>query len=354
MNLRFNNNTKYNEIELSLENRNYRLTPGNHIDVFVSESKVIFDVQILPANLTEDFGDIEETSFKGKVLNKLSEKFLKKLPETGAHTTVTYELTCGKTDATVELFEGAYSACDGTVADLFDIMPVLYVFAQAETFDGELKVRKAICYNRKKYLKLAKKVLLFLSWRLILPDLFMFSVDYLVLRFCVTDIYITNMINSLYSVSTSERGRMIKEKIDGKDEHSQKSRFGRVVRVVVVLLLIFGVIYWGITSEPDVIVSEDFSTVYCFDEVFEKVDATLPEDAKEVPYENYTAFYDMADDGYDMDNYYCYIYETADGERYMWLKDNCSDESNDDKTYHDYEKPMLYKSSGGITPETNE
>ncbi|MBQ3128173.1 MAG: hypothetical protein IJC13_03930 [Clostridia bacterium] len=47
-----------------------------------------------------------------------------------------------------------------------------------------------------------------------------------------------------------------------------------------------------------------------------------------------------------MDNYYCYIYETTDGTRYMWLKDNCTDEENKDKDYEDYDNPLVYKSVG--------
>jgi len=50
--------------------------------------------------------------------------------------------------------------------------------------------------------------------------------------------------------------------------------------------------------------------------------------------------------GYDIDNYYCYIYETTDGTRYMWIKDNCTDEENKDKDYEDYDNPLVYKSVG--------
>ena len=50
--------------------------------------------------------------------------------------------------------------------------------------------------------------------------------------------------------------------------------------------------------------------------------------------------------GYDIDNYYCYIYETTDGTRYMWLKDNCTNEENEKKNYKDYKNPLVYKSVG--------
>ncbi|MBQ7118191.1 MAG: hypothetical protein IJN88_08280, partial [Clostridia bacterium] len=70
----------------------------------------------------------------------------------------------------------------------------------------------------------------------------------------------------------------------------------------------------------------------------------LPSDAEDVFLEDYTAFYPLADGEYDIDNYYCYIYETPDGTRYMWLKDNCTDKENAKKDYEDYENPLVYKS----------
>lgn len=47
-----------------------------------------------------------------------------------------------------------------------------------------------------------------------------------------------------------------------------------------------------------------------------------------------------------MDNYYCYIYEDSEGNRYMWLKDGCTEDENADKEYEDYENPIVYISIG--------
>lgn len=98
----------------------------------------------------------------------------------------------------------------------------------------------------------------------------------------------------------------------------------------------------------DVIISEDLNSVVCFDEKFVKIDGGLPSDAVDVFLEDYYAYYPLDNGEYDSDSYYCYIYETPDGTRYMWLKDNCTSEESEDMDYEDYDKPLVYKSAGTI------
>ncbi|MBQ5323516.1 MAG: hypothetical protein J6J07_08775, partial [Oscillospiraceae bacterium] len=102
----------------------------------------------------------------------------------------------------------------------------------------------------------------------------------------------------------------------------------------------------GIASEPEVLIAEDLSRVVCFDETFIRTDVGLPPDAEKSFLEDYNAFYPLPDGEYDTENYYCYIYETPDGTRYMWLKDNCTDPKNDKREYQDYESPLVFQSEG--------
>ena len=60
--------------------------------------------------------------------------------------------------------------------------------------------------------------------------------------------------------------------------------------------------------------------------------------------ENYSAAYPLGDGEYDEENYYCFVYEDSNGNRYMWLQDNYDEDF--DKEYKDYENPMVYKSIG--------
>ena len=144
-----------------------------------------------------------------------------------------------------------------------------------------------------------------------------------------------------------ERARILAEKeLKYEEETEEKGCFTYILKGLLVLLVFVGIIVWVGESDPDVIISEDFSSVVCFDETFVKIDGGLPSDAEDVFLEDYTAYYPLAEGGYDTDNYYCRIYETPDGTRYMWIKDDCADVESSFKEYDDYENPLVYKSVG--------
>ena len=132
-----------------------------------------------------------------------------------------------------------------------------------------------------------------------------------------------------------------------EEETEEKKKHGCLTGILKVLLIV-GVFVligaWASSSEPDIIISEDFQSVYYFDETFVRTDGKLPEDAKKTFLENYSAAYPIGDGEYDEVNYYCYVYEDSMGNRYLWLQDNYDEDF--DKAYEDYENPMVYKSTG--------
>ena len=347
----FKNNSTDTKMIVTVENQQFSINPENSAEVFCNSQTVRFQAQACVFEELDEIlneADDKAESFKDRILTKLVKKAAKKITEIAIDTTVTYEITFADSEnAVVHLLDGVYSVCDGKIADAFDMVPVAYIFSRAEADRGEIRVADVVANNRKKFLKLARKIILFINWNFLLPDLFMFIPEYFAARFYSSDFYIRKVLRGLYAETPSERGRILFEK---EQEYEKQDKKGgcltALLKGLIVLLILGGLILWANSGDNDVIISEDFSSVAYFDETFVRIEGGLPADAEDVFLEEFSAYYPLDDGSYDMDNYFCYIYETPDGARYMWLKDNCTDIANDFKDYEDYENPLVYKSVG--------
>ena len=347
----FRNNSTSNKIIVTVENHKYTLEAQESRDIFCRNSEVIFDAECcafdeLHKIINEPDFDDEKNSLKDRILKKLSIKFAEKLPDAVLDISIKYKADFSQqSNAVIEFDDGAYSVCDGNVADFFMLSPVVYVFARAETATGSISVVDTSAKNRKVFLKLMRKILVLAYWHFIILDVFSFIPDYCLIKFYSSHFYIKKLFAGLYKKSPQQRGIILFKNAQKRDSADMKKGcLSAIIKVIIVLLIAGGICYWAVTSPPDVVVSADFQTVECFDETFVRINSGLPSDAKDAFLQEYTAYYPLEDGGYDMDNYYCYIYETPDGGRYMWLKDNCSNEENSFREYADYKDPLVYKS----------
>ena len=336
---------------ISLGNQKITVNPESLAEVFHSGGTLVFKAQTAVfEEFTNTLDEIDENdkndSFKDRILTKLTKKFFKKVTEGVLNLSVKYEVDLADCQSPViNLFEGAYSIFDGKLADAFDMPPIAMVFCRAETDCGQIKVTDASSLNRKKYLKLWRNILLFANWGFFL-DLFFFLPEYLVAKIFSSNFFIKRIFISLYKKTPMERERILADKERKYEEEEPAGCFTYLLKGIIILVAVFGILLWIGSGDPDVIISEDFSSVVCFDETFVKIDGGLPSDAEDVFLEDYTAYYPLAEGGYDTDNYYCRIYETPDGTRYMWIKDDCADVESSFKEYDDYENPLVYKSVG--------
>lgn len=358
MYISFKNNSTSEKILVYAENQKYVITPGGTADVFCPGDTLKFTARTaafdeLIDGINEIDSETKNERLKDKILFKLTKKFAEKIPEAVLDTSVEYELSDFRNqNITVNLTEGAYSVCDGEIADFLDLLPVELIFSRAETSDGQIRVVDATATNRKKFIRLMRNILLFAHWGLFFLDLFYFIPEYTLIKYFSSHFYIKKLFTGLYSKSADERRNLLanKELIYEEDNNNTKRKkkgcLSGFIKALIVLLVLGGLCFWAITSEPETVISQDFQSVICFDEVFVRIDGGLPENAEKVFLGDYTAYYPLPDGGYDMDNYYCYIYEDSAGSRYMWLKDDCSKKENADKEYDDYESPLVYKSLG--------
>lgn len=347
----FYNRCDDNKMVLCVNSSVFTLEPQSCVDIPVCVDKISFSVEILPVDLYSGF-EKEETpkKLKDRILFKLAKKFAEKLPEMGLYANCDYELSEITNNTTVDLYDGVYSVADGNVADyLFDMVPVVYCFARVEAISGKLKFVKAHLMNRKKYLKLVRNLLLFIDTDLFFPNLVFFIPKYILTRFYATGFFLSRILTGLYRLPVAERVHRIDEKSNGSGIDNKKGCLSSVIKTLIAFAVVIALVFFIASSEPDVIVSKNFKTVECFDEVFVQIAGGLPDDAERVFFQDYSAYYPLSDDEYDIDSYYCYIYEDSNGERYMWLKDGCDKPENEDKDYDDYEKPLVYKSIGEKT-----
>lgn len=335
---------------ITFGNQKITVNPESTADVFHSGDKLEFEARINPFDeLLEGIDEIDENdkndSFKDRILTKLTKKFFKKVTEGVLNLSVKYEVDLTDCEnPVINLFEGAYSLFDGEVADLFDIPPIAMVFCRAETDCGQIRLTDVDALNRKKYLKLWRNILLFVNWGFFL-DLFFFIPEYLTAKIFSSHFFLKRILASLYKRSPMERERILADK-ERKYEEEPAGCFTYMLKGIIVLVALLGLIIWIGSGEPDVIISEDFGSVVCFDETFVRIDGGLPTDAEDVFLEDYTGYYPLEEGGYDTDSYYCRIYETPDGSRYMWIQDDCNDLESAVKDYDDYENPLVYKSVG--------
>ncbi len=344
----FFNRCDENKMVLRVNGAVYELEPQNCTEIPVNGERVNFSVEILPVDLSSGLENEEKSEkFTKKILFRLAKKFAEKIPDMGLYTNCDYVLSDITDGITVDLYEGVYSVADGNVAEyLFDMVPIVYCFARAEVNSGRLKFLKAHLVNRKKYLKLVRNVLLFIDTDLFFPNLLFFIPKYIAARVLASSFFLTRILARLYRLPVAERVHRINEKTENTSVDKKKGCLSSVIQTLLAVVVVFAVVFFIVSSEPDVIVSKNLRTVECFDEVFVQIADGLPDDAQRVLLQDYSAYYPVSEDEYDTDSYYCYIYEDSDGERYMWLKDDCDNPENEDKTYEDYEKPLVYKSIG--------
>lgn len=357
MYITFNNTSTNSKMTVTLENQKHIINPGQSADVFCCGEKVEFWSQTSAFDEIYDLADeldSEETNgnLKDKILNKVAKKFVEKMTELVLNVSLKYEVRLeNMQDKVINLYDGIYSVCDGKIADILDLTPVGIVFVRAEAENGQIKVVEANPTNRKEYLKTTRNFLLWSNHWFLSIDWFLFIPEYSLARYYSSQGYLKKLFSGFYGKPASEREELFAEKESNyeKEEKNGKGCLKGFVVFLIVVAVLGGFVFWAMTSDPDVIVSEDFETVVCFDETFTRIDTGLPQDAEKVFLEEFNAYYALPDGEYDMDNYYCYIYEDSAGERYMWLKDDCGDESNEDKDYYEYENPLVYKSVGEQT-----
>lgn len=341
-------------MSVTVENQKHIIDPEASLEVFCRSQRVEFEVQMavfeeLISAADELKTEKESYRLKDKILAKLAVKLAEKLPEAVLDLSVKYEVNFSCADnALVNLYDGAYSVCDGKIADFFDMVPVIYAFPRAEADTEEIRVVDAAAVNRKEFLKLVRNLLLFLHWGVL--EMIFFVPEYLSVRFASSHYFFRKLIIGFYDKTAEERDGLLREKEQTYEAEEKKGGCLKTfIKVVIVLLILGGIIAWALSGEPDVIISEDLSSVICFDEKFVRIDGGLPSDAEDVFLEDYYAYYPLEDGEYDSDSYYCYIYETPDGMRYMWLKDNCRSEESEDMGYEDYADPLVYKSVGEMS-----
>ena len=348
----FKNNSTGSDMTIVLEKQKYVIKPRSSVDVFCRTENFTFlaatDALTELIDAVNEIDDKDKTdSLKNRILTKITKKAFQKLPDTVLNTTVQYEVSGANAYNTViDLYDGAQAVCGNKIADFLDVIPVCSVFPQAETTSGSIRVADANNTNRRTYRKLIRNILLFQNIGLTSLNLLFFLPEMLIINFLSSDFYMKKMLTSLYTKSADERKNILAARAERSDfSAKKKGRFPAILKILIILFVLGTIIFWGITDSPDVLISEDFNTVVCFEETYIKTDEALPPDAKDVFLEDYWAWYPLGDDEYDTDNYYCYIYETPDGERWLWLKDNCSDKANKDKDYADYKNPLVYKLS---------
>lgn len=349
MYITFKNNSTSETMVVCAEEQKLTIAPQTSAKIFCQSNKIVFEAQTTAIEEFEGkINDIDDNdkndSLKDRILTKLFKKVAKKLPSVILDTAVKYEIEF--TDCqnpVVNLFDSEYSVCDGKFAEFWDMIPIGFIFTRAECMSGEIRVIDTTAINRKKFLKLMRSLLLFAHWGIFL-DLFLFIPDYLTIRFLSSHFFIKRLFINLYKKPVSKRGEILYKKSQRNENMlNEGGCLPAIIKGLIFLLIIGGICWWAVTSEPEVIISEDFSLITCFDETYVKIEGSLPADAEKTFLGEYSAYYTLPDGGYDMDNYYCYTYETPDGTRYIWLKDNCTDKENANKDYEDYKNPLVYK-----------
>lgn len=348
----FKNNSAGAKIIVTVQNQKQIINPESSVEFLVHNDNFQFIAETSAMDeLIDAVNEIDDSDkndrLKDRILTKLAKKTAQKLPDTVLNTCVNYEVnSIDFSNITINLYDGVYAICNGSFADFLDLVPIGYIFPRAEAESGSISVADVNAINRKKYLKLVRNLLLFMHSGLTAINLLFFIPEYLIVKLLSSNFYIKTWLSRLYRKAFDEREFILKKSEERYENENTKNKHFPAALKILIILAVVCVIFWGITSEPDVVISEDFQSVVCFEETFVKIESGLPSDAEEVFLEDYNAFYPLSDGEYDMDNYYCYIYETPDGTRYMWLKDNCDDEENKDKDYEDYENPLVYKSVG--------
>ena len=351
----FKNESGSSKAVITVDNQRYILNQISSVDVFCLNSDFEFYAESSAlrelAEAVEDIDDKDKKSkLKDRILTKLAKKAAEKLPDTVLNTVVRYKasLKTGE-NLTVNLSDGAYAMFSGRFSEFLDFLPIAYVFLRAESANAVLSVVDVKLVNRKKYLKLVRSVLLFMHAGLTSLNLLFFLPEYIIIKLFSSEFYVKRVMSRLYKHSQADRESILQKRAERQESERKKlGCFPKLLIFFVGVIVLLGTCVYFMISDPDVVISEDMSSVEYFEEIFVKYDGELPSDVKKAVFEESIAFYPLADGGYDMENYFCTIYESSDGIRYMWLQDDYSDPENADKEYEDYENPLVYISTGKI------
>ena len=185
----FRNNSTDKKAVVLFESKEYAINPGEIVEVVCSGSDFEFETQICVFDeLKELVGEMESEqktySFKNRLLSKAVKKISDFISDIALDTCVKYGVNCADSQSTViDLYEEAYSVCDGFVSDFIGLIPVCCLFARAEVRSGEIRVLDVKAKNIKQFLKLMRKALCCSFFNLIffvhssfLPLFFVFSV----------------------------------------------------------------------------------------------------------------------------------------------------------------------------------
>lgn len=214
MYITFRNTSEQESFILQVNGINYRLELNSFVNVTVyDENNITFSVKNLPPDFSDlSFEEDADMKLKEKLLMKLSEKFVKSIDKAALFSNVEYQLSNVQNAAVIDICESCYAKFDGHIADFFDFMPVMYYFSRAESDSAKIEVKSVDNENRKSYLKLMKKILLFLNINLLLFDLITFIPAYCVVKYFSTNIYTKKMLSQLYSLPRAKRDVKIAEK----------------------------------------------------------------------------------------------------------------------------------------------
>ena len=224
MNIIFKNISTDNKVSVFMENQKYVINPGESVSTFCVGEKCVFATEILPFeklldSVNEDFS---EESLKDRILLKLTKKLVEKLPKMVLSLLVNYEVESkGAQHVTVVLSDGVYVVCDGVIADLLDLTPICYSFTRAETENGQLKLLDVTATNRKQYLKLIKKFLLFMHWGLFFLNLTFFIPEYIIVKICCSNFYLKSFFTKLYKKTPEEREKSLEK---GREENGKPEK----------------------------------------------------------------------------------------------------------------------------------
>lgn len=255
MYITFKNNSTSSKMLITLGNQKFTVNPEASVEVFHSGDKLEFEAQAdVFEELLEGIDEIDDShkteSLKERILTKLTKKFVKKVTEFVLILSVKYEVNL--TDCqnhVINLFEGAYSVFDGTIADFFDMPPVCMAFSRAETELGEIRVTDITELNRKKYLKLWRNILLFANWGFFL-DLFFFIPEYLTVKIFSSHFFLKRLFVSLYKKPPLERERIFAEKeFKYERETEEKGCLTYILKTLLALAVIIGILLWASSGE---------------------------------------------------------------------------------------------------------
>ncbi len=351
----FKNDSNTTKSIITIENQRFVINPHESVKVFCSSTNPEFFAESCAVQeLSEAVSEIDEKSnnarLKDKILTRLAKKAAEKISDVVLNSVIKYSLYSSDiSDITVTLTDGVYSLFSGKLAEFLDMMPVAYVFLRAETENADISVADVKILNRKKYLRLIRKILLFMHAGFTSINLLFFLPEYLIIKLFSSAFFVRLLLSSLYKKSSQDRGRILEKNERRYEAESEKSGcFASILKLVILLSIFLGICIHSMFTDPDVLISEDFSFVVYYEETFVKYEGGLPADAKKVFLEESIAYYPLDDGEFDMSNYYCTVYESVDGTRYLWLQDDCADPESADKEYDDYENPLVYKSTGAL------